>query len=879
MSDLKQRIKYSVETKGNEISKIADLVEYVKLEESEGKITGEEIVRWLGWARRRYAELRTDAAYEGIYECYRIAGRYSFDDYMSACEFYREPRARFWWPRRRVLEGKHGIATKIQRFIDDPNSRYLGFSQPPGTGKLLADDTPVLTRNGWKKHGDLIVGDEVIGMDGKYKKVLRVFPKDVANVRVWFSNGEHIDCHENHEWLVHDRCRGKEVIVEAGKFLQVKLDSGVPDTRGHRYRFMLPAHEPVKGNDIHVPVRPYMFGAWLGDGTSSNPYLTLAKEDLIIAEKAANCGYSIRHKWIHKTTGVYTVDFFFLREDLEMMGLCNSRHPGVKYIPDEYFLLTERERLELLAGLIDTDGTKCDGSKYAISTVIPELRDGIIKLLSTFGWRACVTEEAPHKSSFGIEGKKPCWRIQFTPDRWIPLHVERKKQTSISKQRRISIVKAERIDPVPGNCIQVEGGMYLVGNTMIPTHNSTLIKFLMAYIAGRWPDSANMYVSYSDGMVKMILDSEKAILTDRDEYRHNEIFSNGKPAISSEYKTISYRMQGDFPTLGLVALGGSVTGRTRANRFLITDDLVKNAEEARSPERLEKLYADYKATLTTRMIGDSVKQIQLGTIWSMYDPISRMKAEHEGDPGYTFIAIPVCDEDGHSNFNYDHPDNYTDEKIAEIRAEMDPVDFSCLYMQQGIQKEGLAFPESELVYYNGTLPPTEPDRRVFFCDVAFGGGDSLAMPIGYVYGTDCYIPDVVFNKGAKDVTEPIVTGRIIRHQIHAGRFEANNGGDFYAEDIGKALDEHGYHCNITTAKAPTNMSKVARIEQYTPDIKRFLFLTPKKQNDEYKKFMAEVMTFSFTAKNMHDDAPDSLAGLANYLFEKPKVVTSPFKRW
>lgn len=542
MSDLKQRIKYSVETKGNEISKIADLVEYVKMEESEEKITGEEIVRWLGWARRRYAELRTDAAYEGIYECYRIAGRYSFDDYMSACEFYREPRARFWWPRRRVLEGKHGIATKIQRFIDSPDSRYLGFSMPPGTGK------------------------------------------------------------------------------------------------------------------------------------------------------------------------------------------------------------------------------------------------------------------------------------------------------------------------------------------------TTLIKFLLAYIAGRWPDSANMYVSYSDGMVKMILDSEKAILTDRDEYRHNEIFSNGKPAISSEYKTISYRMQGDFPTLGLVALGGSVTGRTRANRFLITDDLVKNAEEARSPERLEKLYADYKATLTTRMIGDSVKQIQLGTIWSMYDPISRMKAEHEGDPGYTFIAIPVCDEEGHSNFNYDHPDNYTDEKIAEIRVEMDPVDFSCLYMQQGIQKEGLAFPESELVYYNGTLPPTEPDKRVFFCDVAFGGGDSLAMPIGYIYGTDCYIPDVVFNKGAKDVTEPIVTGRIIRHQIHAGRFEANNGGDFYAEDIGEALDEHGYHCNITTAKAPTNMSKVARIEQYTPDIKRFLFLTPKRQSDEYKKFMAEVMTFSFTAKNMHDDAPDSLAGLANYLFEKPKEVTSPVRR-
>jgi len=175
--------------------------------------------------------------------------------------------------------------------------------------------------------------------------------------------------------------------------------------------------------------------------------------------------------------------------------------------------------------------------------------------------------------------------------------------------------------------------LYL-GFSMPPgTGKSTLIKFLLAYIAGKYPRSANMYVSYSDGMIKMMLDSEKAILTDHDEYCHNEIFiSNGSPAISAEYKTISYRRAGDFPTLGLVSLGGSVTGRTRANKFLVTDDLVKNKEEARSPERLEKLYGDYLATLTTRMIGDSVKQIQLGTIWSAYDPISRMKAEHEGDP-------------------------------------------------------------------------------------------------------------------------------------------------------------------------------------------------------------------------------------------------------
>lgn len=416
--------------------------------------------------------------------------------------------------------------------------------------------------------------------------------------------------------------------------------------------------------------------------------------------------------------------------------------------------------------------------------------------------------------------------------------------------------------------------LYL-GFSMPPgTGKSTLIKFLLAYIAGKYPRSANMYVSYSDGMIKMMLDSEKAILTDTDEYCHNEIFlDNGSPAISAEYKTISYRRAGDFPTLGLVSLGGSVTGRTRANKFLVTDDLVKNKEEARSPERLEKLYGDYLATLTTRMIGDNVKQIQLGTIWSAYDPISRMKSEHEGDPRYKFITIPVWDENEQSNFEYEHPDRYTTEKIRDIKNTIDSADFECLFMQHGIEKEGLAFPADSLNYYNGVLPPGEPDNIMVFCDVAFGGGDALSMPICYVYGDVGYIVDVVFDRNPKDITMPRVVGKIIQHKVKMGRFEANNGGDFFCEDVNRMLRDKGYHCNLSHKKAPTNMSKLSRIEQYSPDIRQLYFLADSQRSDEYRKFMNEVTVFSFTTKNVHDDAPDSLAGLIAYMATGIKSVT------
>ena len=406
------------------------------------------------------------------------------------------------------------------------------------------------------------------------------------------------------------------------------------------------------------------------------------------------------------------------------------------------------------------------------------------------------------------------------------------------------------------------------------TGKTTLIKFLLAYIIGLEPKSANMYISYSDGMTKMLLDSVRSMLTDTDEYCFHDIFPGlGMPDISAEYKTISYRRAGDFPTLGLVSMSGSVTGRTRANRFLITDDLVKNKEEARSPERLEKLYSDYSATLTTRMIGDNVKQLMLGTRWSAYDPIGRMESDHEGDPRYQFIAIPVWDEHEVSNFEYEHPDRYTTEKIRDIRETLDSADFECLFMQHGVEKEGLAFASDNLRYYNGVLPDGEPDNIVFVNDVAWGGGDSLSMPIAYVYGADVYIHDWIFDKGDKSITKPRVIGKILHHKIKMGQTEANNGGEEYSDDVYRILrEDYGYSINMTHKKAPTTMAKLTRIEQHAPTIRNFYFRDSSCRDDEYRRAMNELTSFSFTAKNLHDDAPDSMAMLAEYVFSRKREI-------
>ena len=425
------------------------------------------------------------------------------------------------------------------------------------------------------------------------------------------------------------------------------------------------------------------------------------------------------------------------------------------------------------------------------------------------------------------------------------------------------------------NFMDDPNALYLGFSLPPGTGKTTLIKFLLAYIIGKEPKAANMYVSYSDGMTKMLLDSEKSMLTDTNEYCFHDIFPGlGMPDISAEYKTLSYRRAGDFPTLGLISLGGSVTGRTRANAYLITDDLVKNKEEARSPERLEKLYSDYTATLTTRMIGDNVKQIMLGTRWSAYDPIGRMETEHGDDPRYCFISIPVWDENEQSNFEYEHPDRYTTEKIRDIKNTIDSADFECLFMQHGVEKEGLAFASDSLKYYNGVLPDGEPDNIVFANDVAWGGGDSLSMPIGYIYGGDVYIHDWVFDRRDKSVTKPRVIAKILSHKIKMGQTEANNGGEEYSDDVHRVLkEEYGYSINMSHKKAPTNMAKLTRIEQHAPTIRNFYFRDSGCRDDDYRKAMSELMSFSFTAKNLHDDAADSLAMLAGFISERPRVVT------
>lgn len=269
------------------------------------------------------------------------------------------------------------------------------FTGRAGSGKLLSDSTPVLTRDGWKMHGQLVIGDEVIGLDGQYKKVTHVFPKDYADIKITFSNGEEILCHENHEWVVeyHSGNTFKQRIAPTHEILQAFEDGrGYGVRKGSRsYRYKLPCASPVQGTEKVLPVAPYTLGAWLGDGRTTNPDICTAPCDYAIVERIFKDGYEMAWQTTHKTTGCFYTSFRDLRNGLQKLGMCHSRKRLTKHIPEEYLTASYSQRLELLAGLIDTDG-HFDRTKgyYGFSTTEPRLKDDIISLLSTFGWRCSV---------------------------------------------------------------------------------------------------------------------------------------------------------------------------------------------------------------------------------------------------------------------------------------------------------------------------------------------------------------------------------------------------------------------------------------------------------------------------------------------------------
>lgn len=432
-----------------------------------------------------------------------------------------------------------------------------------------------------------------------------------------------------------------------------------------------------------------------------------------------------------------------------------------------------------------------------------------------------------------------------------------------------------------------DGNIDFLGVSLPPrVGKSTLCIFFMTWMMGRNPDVANVMSGHSDKLTDGFYRELLSIITDPTQYLWGEVFPNS-PIVdnSAKNETIDLNRKKRFPTMTCRSISGTLTGAVEigSGGVLYCDDLIEDLEESLNPLRLQAKYDAYLNQLKDRKKLGAV-ELMVGTRWNTLDPLGRIQLQYDNNERYRFRVIPALDEDGESNFNYQYGLGFDTSYYRDMKESIDDATWCAKYMGRPYVREGLLFPEDELKTYNGVLPDGDP-MIVAVCDVAWGGGDSLSMPIAYIYGDDVYIHDVVFNRGDKEVTQPIVVGRTMMHKPHKMRFEANNGGSEYANKIDEYLKEKGFYTNVMSRKAPSSSKsergkgKIARIIQFSPEIRRFYFLDEQHRNKEYRAFMQEVTTFVQTGKNLHDDACDSLAMMADEIYHGANRVEIFKKPW
>lgn len=848
-------------------------------------------------------ENKDDSVFQikAYYDVLLLEAPHYLDSFMLYVEKNRPRKERFYEPRRKTLIQ----VTDALQSLEDDELDELFVHMPARVGKLMADDTPVFTADGWKKHGDLVVGDKVIGSDGNFTKIIAVSPKNVANCKVTLSNGEELYCHENHEWTVFDRSsqtwKTYETKQMIGRLKRREKDRGKMIDRNNIY---LPLREPLQGEHKDFDLHPYVLGAWLGDGTNTKPWITDPIKDYAIIEKITKCGFALEKEYTHKATGCKS--FVFERklvDALRKYGMCYYTRTCEKHIPEEYLTASLEQRLELLAGLLDTDGTLIRKEhRYNFSTTCERLRDDVVTLINTFGWRVCVSTHKPHTSSFGITGKKDCYVVAFNPTLEIPCALERKHLTEFSKQRRISIENIEYCDEQPGNCIQVANsdGLYAVGKNMQLTHNSQIITMYAAWHCSRDMEKSNLYVTYKEGLGGAFLEGVEEILLDPT-YCFHDVFPEVKIAdTDAKNNKLDLGRKKKYKSLSGKGLEAGLNGEYDAYGVLILDDILEGIQDVMSPDVLKRKQTIFDNNVMARP-KESCKIIYNGTIWATNDLFMNRLNFLETDPSakdirYKVILIPALDPvTDESNFVYDYGVGYSTEyyrrRRAKFEANGDMAGWYAQCQQQPIDRTGAVFDPEQMHYYN-TLPSLEPVKVIAFVDTALGGGDYLSMPVAYYYENndgelDGYIEDVVFDNSEKEITQPQVIAMIKKHVIRHVRFEANQGGEGYAEDIKNTLKKEymdGTYrevCNISTKWATTTKRKEQRIFDNAGEIRRLHYKSPAFRTKQYNMFMQNLFSFSTTmSRKLHDDSPDSLSGLVEFErsgsgVTRTRIISSP----
>jgi len=383
-------------------------------------------------------------------------------------------------------------------FLQSPNSfkdiRWHFLLAGYGAGKATPVSTLIPTPTGYRRFGDLKVGDYVFSADGKPTKVQKIFPQGMKDAyKVTLSDGRSAVCCKEHLWGVyyHSHSDYKYKVMELSEMLEKGIRR--PDQRytkaGGKPKFWLPASPVCEYPEKKLPVDPYVLGALIGNGCLTAPYLTISSNDeWQVAKTAERLGLTYKKNNSNYSWLFYKGEHYVRTDSIVPEQLCCLA--GNKFIPEEYFTSSVEQRKELLQGLFDADGSVDNsGNRLHVtySTTSKKLAEDIRTLLLSLGIVSTIRLD-------NREGKNTCYALSVNcaqeQKAWLfslPRKLERITSFKRADKRDYSRVAIHSIEKLPQQmemqCIMVEDEKHLyLTEEHIVTHNTRSLAIAALHI-------------------------------------------------------------------------------------------------------------------------------------------------------------------------------------------------------------------------------------------------------------------------------------------------------------------------------------------------------------------------------------------------------------
>ncbi|MGL4297493.1 MAG: LAGLIDADG family homing endonuclease [Candidatus Neomicrothrix subdominans] len=638
-----------------------------------------------------------------------------------------------------------------------PPGNILLILIPPEHGKGLALWTPIPTPTGWKKMGDLSEGDVIFAGDGTPTKVTYVSPtRKIDCYQVAFSDGSRMVCDSDHLWLTRTRkpqhglsVKGMDEIA-ASVMAHGRPNHGVPVGGA----FDLPAAD--------LTIDPYLLGIWLGDGSTDAARISTSDPEVITAFEER--GYTVRHinRYDYAITGEakWSRDSSF-RSQLRALGVL-----GEKSVPRTYMRASYLQRLALLQGLMDSDGTCSKTGQCFFENTNEKLAKQAAELVRSLGIKARLY--GGRATLAGVD-KGPKYRVSFYP-RTPVFRLERKANRQLAnvdndRDRWLMISGVEPYLSVETRCIQVAhpSGLFIAGEQMVATHNTTIFEDYATYRLAMNPNyrivvgcGTQRLAAKVLGRIKNRMEPEGPFKMMVDRFGpfapQNDTGRKTRQPWGANYFNVAKKASHDERDYSVAAIGftGDIVG-TRTDQ-LHCDDLQSVQTLGQTERMVEKLRQDW----FTRP-GERGRTTMNGTRVGDGDVYEELTTQFGDDPIFKLIKIPALviregSYDAVPLWPYDPKTKtgYTLDMLERMRKKVGDEAWARNYMQQPRAKSSGTFTESMIDecknYARRAKDVAVPGAPwVIALDPALGGVNCL-MSLQFT-PEKLYVVDIVEDRG------------------------------------------------------------------------------------------------------------------------------------